>query len=404
MAQKTSSSADHSASTMKEHGAWSSPERRLRAAGFVRVPELAYGRRGTGNLIVQGDNTDVLKAITPAASGRIRCIYIDPPYNNREHYTHYRDALSHDTWLDDITSRLGYFAGLLREDGSLWISIDDREMHYLKVAADRVFGRRSFVTTIVWEQRTTRENRRAFSNNHEYLLVYARNPLAFRQSRNQLDFTSEARSRYKNPDNDPRGPWQSVSANVQDGHATAAQFYEVMSPSGRRHAPPKGRCWVYTKERMHEEIARNNFWFGRDGNGVPRRKVFLHDGGKGLTPHTLWQASEVGTSKSAKKHLLQMFPHESVFDTPKPEQLIHRILRIATNPGDSVLDAYLGSGTTAAVAHKMGRRYIGIERGDHATTHCVHRLRLVVDGESGGISDLVGWKGGGGFSFFRLRG
>ncbi len=380
---------------------WSSLQRGLRAAGFVRVPELGYGRRGAGNIVVQADNADVLKAITPAASGQIRCVYIDPPYNNREQYTHYGDALSHEAWLDGVTSRLGYLAQLLRGDGSLWISIDDREMHYLKVAADEILGAQSFVTTIIWEQRTTRENRRAFSNNHEYLLVYARDPLAFRRTRNLLDFTSEARSRYKNPDSDPRGPWQSVSANVQDGHATRAQFYEVISPSGRRHAPPKGRCWVYSNEKMQEEIARNNIWFGSDGNGVPRRKVFLHSRGKGLTPHTLWLASEVGTSKSAKKHLLQMFPHEPVFDTPKPEELIHRILRIGTNPGDFVLDAYLGSGTTAAVAHKMGRRYIGIELGDHAITHCVHRLRLVVDGEAGGVSNLVGWKGGGGFQFFR---
>lgn len=370
-------------------------------AGLTCVPELAYGMRGTGNVIVQGDNIDVLKGIAPAIMGRVRCIYIDPPYNNRERYTHYQDDLGHEAWLDGITSRLAYFAELLTEDGSLWVSIDDREMHYLKVAADRILGRSSFLTTVVWEQRTTRENRKVFSNNHEYLLVYAKNPLAFRETRNLLDFTPEARSRYRNPDDDPRGLWQSVSANAQDGHATPAQFYEIVAPNGRRHTPPKGRCWVYNRERMQEEIRRNNIWFGRDGNCVPRRKVFLHDGGRGLTPHTLWLASEAGTTKSAKKHLLRMFPEESVFDTPKPEHLIHRILCIATNPGDLVLDTYLGSGTTAAAAHKMGRRYIGVESGDHAITHCAHRLRLVVDGEQGGISDLVDWKGGGGFDFYR---
>jgi adenine-specific DNA-methyltransferase len=362
------------------------------ASKFVRLPEQSYGCRRTGNMIVQGDNLDALKALGPVAAGQIRCIYIDPPYNNQERYTHYSDDLSHEVWLESITSRLAYFTELLTEDGSIWISIDDREVHYLKVAADKILKRERFVTSVIWEQRTTRENRRAFSNNHEYLLVYAKNPVLFRETRNRLEFTSEARSRYKNPDNDPRGPWQSVSANVQDGHATPAQFYEVVAPNGRRHAPPKGRCWVYTVERMNEEIRNNNIWFGKDGNGVPRRKVFLHNGGDGLTPPTLWLASEVGTSKSAKKHLLRMFPHEPVFDTPKPEQLIHR-----------VLDAYLGSGTTAAVAHKMGRRYIGIERGAHAITYCAHRLRLVIDGEAGGVSGLVGWKGGGGFDFFKLR-
>ena len=370
-------------------------------AGFVHVPELSYGRRGTGNVIVQGDNINLLKVLAP---GQVRCIYIDPPYNNREHYTHYNDNLSHEAWLESITLRLEYFAELLSEDGSLWISIDDREVHYLKVAADKILNRQNFVTTIIWEQRTTRENRRAFSNNHEYLLVYVKNPLVFRKSRNGLNFTSEAISRYRNPDNDPRGPWQSVSANVQDGHATQGQFYEIVSPNGQRYVPPKGRCWVYNRERMQGEIRKNNVWFGNGGNGVPRLKVFLHNGGKGLTPHTLWSASEAGTSESAKKHLLQIFPHETVFDTPKPEHLIHRILSIATNPGDLVLDTYLGSGTTAAVAHKMGRRYIGIEMGDHAITHCAHRLRLVVDGEAGGISKLVCWNGGGGFDFFRFSG
>ncbi len=300
--------------------------------------------------------------------------------------------------------RLRYLAEFLTDDGTLWISIDDRQMHYLKVAADRIMKRRNFVGTIVWEHRTTRENRRIFSNNHEYLLVYARNPALFRKSRNLLEFTPEVKGRYKNPDNDPRGPWQSVSANVQDGHALPWQFYEIVAPNGKRHSPPKGRCWIYSREKMEREIRKKNIWFGRDGNGVPRLKVFLGNRRSGLTPHTLWLASEVGTTKSAKKHMLQLFPHEAVFDTPKPEELMYRILNLATNAGDTVLDAYLGSGTTAAVAHKMGRGYIGIEQGDHAITHCVHRLRLVVKGEAGGISDAVKWKGGGGFDFFKFPG
>jgi len=369
---------------------------------LARVPELSYGKRGTGNMIVHGDNIAVLKALAQAASGQVRCIYIDPPYNNRERYTHYSDNLGHEMWLESITLRLEYFTKLLSEDGSLWISIDDREVHYLKVAADKILNRQRFVTTIIWEQRTTRENRRAFSNNHEYLLVYAKNPHLFRVTRQRLDFTYEAISRYKNTDNDPRGPWQSVSANVQAGHATPAQFYDVIAPNGRCHSPPKGRCWVYNKERMQEEIHKGNVWFGKTGNGVPRLKMFLHEGSDGLTPNTLWPASEVGTSKSAKKHLLQMFPDEPVFDTPKPEHLIHRILSIATDPGDLVFDTYLGSGTTAAVSHKMGRRYVGIEQGDHAITYCAKRLQMVVDGEAGGVSELVSWAGGGGFDFFSL--
>jgi adenine-specific DNA-methyltransferase len=302
----------------------------------------------------------------------------------------------------------GAFAFVTREGVDLLLKDEvfkrfaTRGAFQLIVGVDEVTNVRAIVTTIIWEQRTTRENRRAFSNNHEYLLVYAKNPLIFRETRHQLDFKSEAKSRYKNPDNDPRGPWQSVSANVQAGHATPAQFYEVISPLGRRYSPPKGRCWVYNCERMQEEIRKGNIWFGNNGKGVPRVKVFLHNGSDGLTPHTLWPAAEVGTSKSAKMHLLQMFPDAPVFDTPKPEQLIHRIFTIATDPGDLVLDAYLGSGTTAAVAHKMGRRYVGIEQGDHAITHCSQRLRMVVEGEAGGISKQVGWKRGGGFDFYRF--
>lgn len=376
-----------------------SPPNRLK-----HVAELSHGRPGTGNMILQGENLEVLKEIAPEFSGRVRCIYTDPPYNNQEQYNHYADALDHDKWLREVTARLDLLAGFLREDGSIWISIDDREVHYLKVAADRIFGRENYVTTVVWQQRTTRENRKVFSNNHEYLLVYARDARAFKAARNLLDSTPEVESRYANPDDDPRGPWQSVSANVQAGHATPGQFYEVVAPNGRRHAPPPGRCWVYNQSRMEQEMASNNVWFGRDGNGVPRLKRFLSHARRGLTPETLWTAPEAGTNKDAKKHLLKLFPHQPVFDTPKPEQLIGRVLHISTNPGDIVLDAYLGSGTTSAVAHKMERRYVGIEQGPHAVTLCVQRMKQVVDGEAGGISKLVGWDGGGGFDFFRLQG
>ena len=371
--------------------------------GLVRVGAHSYGEPGTGNLIIQGENLVVLSSIKRRHEGLIRCVYIDPPYNNQENYTHYADGLSHETWLTSLIERIEALSKLLTEDGSLWISIDDREVHYLKVAADQIFNRENFITTIVWQQRTTRENRKAFSNNHEYLLVYAKNAKRFQASRNYLPLPPASESRHKNPDNDPRGPWQSVSLNVQAGHGTASQFYELVAPNGRRHLPPKGRCWAHSHSRMQEEIANNNVWFGSDGNGVPRKKRFLSQERNGLTPHTLWTAAEVGTNDAAKKHLLKLFPEHQVFDTPKPEQLVRRILQIATAPGDIVLDAYLGSATTTAVAHKMGRHYIGIEQGQHAITHCVYRMKQVVDGENGGISEAEAWKGGGGFSFFRQR-
>jgi len=351
------------------------------------------------NLIIQGDNALVLKELNEYW-GKVKCIYIDPPYNNGEIYTHYNDKSNHGDWLSEIEEKLRLLKPFLSEDGSIWISIDDKEMHYLKVAADRIFGRENFVTTIVWQHRTTRENRSVFSNNHEYILVYCANPVFFKKERNFVPLNDEIIKRYKNPDDDPRGPWQSISVNVQDGHAVKTQFYDIVSPNGKLHIPPKGRCWIYNKERMNREISENNIWFGRDGNGVPRRKKFLIDSNEGLTPETLWLADQTGTTKSAKKHILKLFPDEKVFDTPKPEELMKRVIEIATNPNDIVLDCYLGSGSTIATAHKLNRRYIGIEEGDHIANIVVKRLKMVIDGEQGGITKVVKWKGGGEFSFF----
>lgn len=370
---------------------------------FQRIAHLSHGDANAGNALIQGENLDVLRRLREQCAGAVRCIYIDPPYNNQERYRHYRDSGSHTAWLGMMVDRLAAMRPLLSVDGSIWISIDDREIHYLKVAADDIFGRKNFVTTIVWQQRTTRENRKVFSNNHEYLLVYAADQRSFRAARNLLPAGPDLLSRYKNPDSDPRGPWQSVSANVQGGHATASQFYDLVAPNGRVHRPPEGRCWVYTQDKMKREIAAGNVWFGKGGQGVPRIKRFLNSSKVGLTPETLWPATEVGTNDEAKKQLLKLFPHNGLFDTPKPEGLIGRILSIASAPGDLVLDAFLGSGTTAAVAHKMQRRYIGIECGQHAVTHCATRLRLVIDGDTTGISNDVSWRGGGGYSFYRPR-
>jgi len=373
------------------------------AAGFTHHPDLTAGEPSTGNALVHAENLAALSALRDTHKGLVRCIYIDPPYNNQERYVHYDDVESHDVWIAALEARLEALKPLLALDGSLWISIDDRQVHYLKVAADRIMGRANFVTTIVWQQRTTRENRKSFSNNHEYVLVYAANADAFRQFRNPVPADDRVLARYRNPDSDPRGPWQSVSANVQNGHATDSQQYVLVAPSGACHQPPEGRCWVYTKEKMEAEIAAGNVWFGHDGSRVPRLKRFLGTSHAGLTPSTLWLADEVGTNDEAKKQLLQLFPNQAAFDTPKPERLLARILEIATNPGDLVLDAYLGSGTTAAVAHKLDRRHIGIERGDKAIALCAARLRKVVEGDSTGVSKTAGWAGGGGFDYYSLK-
>lgn len=374
------------------------PGKRLKQVG-----SFSYGLKNTGNMIIHGNNNDVLATLGNGFLGQVSCIYLDPPYNNGEDYTHYSDVLTHDAWLLAIKATLAKIEPFLSDEGSVWISIDENEMHYLKVAADTVLGRKNFLTTIVWQQRITRENRRAFSNNHEYLLVYAKSPMKFRSYRNLLPITDQMLSRYKNVDDDPRGVWQSVSANVQDGHATKSQFYTLVAPNGKKHKPPNGRCWIYNKQRMAEEIRKNNIWFGKDGNGIPRVKKFLSKTNLGLTPQTLWFGEDVGTNLHAKKHLLSLLPYEKVFDTPKPEELLKRIIQIATKPGDLILDAYLGSGTTAAVAQKLGRRYIGIDVSREVCNYAVKRLKKVIDGESGGISAANGWKGGGGFDFYTIK-
>ena len=361
-----------------------------------------YGNTDSRNAIIQGDNRIVCDLLKQDFLNQVKCIYIDPPYNNGEEYNHYRDNGTKKEWLDNMRIILMKLFPLLSYDGSIWISIDDTEVHYLKVLCDEVFGAKNFISTIVWQHRTTRENRRVFSNNHEYILLYAKNLVDFKTSRNLLPLSPEVRKRYKNPDNDPRGPWQSVSLNVQSGHAAASQFYTIVAPSGISHNPPNGRCWIYNQEKMNTEIAQGNVWFGADGQGVPRKKKFLKAAKGGLTPETLWTANQVGTTNQAKKHILSLFPDMPVFDTPKPETLIKQIVEISTNPNDLVLDAFLGSGTTAAVAHKLGRRYVGIDNSAESIKYATERLKQVVDGEAGGISGNVAWAGGGGFSFFYI--
>ena len=353
-----------------------------------------------GNMIVKGDNCAVCDYIMNEFADKVKCIYIDPPYNNGEEYAHYSDVFSHKQWLDNMRSIINRLFRLLTKDGSLWISIDDNEVHYLKVLCDEIMGRSNFVTTIIWQQRTTRENRRTFSNNHEYILVYAKDPATFKKKRNLLCADNSVLARYKNPDNDPRGPWQSVSLNVQAGHAVSSQFYSITAPVGKVFNPPNGRCWIYNETRMKKEIADNNIWFGLDKNSTPRKKKFLCDAKLGLTPETLWLASDVGTTNDAKKQLLALFPTMTVFDTPKPESLIRRILEIASNEGDLILDAFLGSGTTAAVAHKMKRAYIGIDISSESIDYSLSRLKRVIAGEKSGISKDLGWEGGGSFSYY----
>jgi adenine-specific DNA-methyltransferase len=246
---------------------------------------------------------------------------------------------------------------LLAPDGSIWISIDDREIGNLRQLLNEVFGEENFVATFIWEKRTTRENRRVFSFNHDYIVCYARDKDAFQASRNLLPLSEQAAARYANPDNDPRGDWQSVSLNAQAGHATPAQFYTVTTPSGREVPAPPGRCWSVTRKRLKELRLDNRIWFGQDGGNVPRLKLFRSEANEGLTPHTLWPASEVGTTDSAKKALMELFDGKAIYDTPKPVELLKRIVQIATAPtgGELALDFFAGSGTLGQAIMELNR-------------------------------------------------
>lgn len=362
------------------------------------VPELGYGDRSTDNMIIQGDNLEALKALLPFYAGQVKCIYIDPPYNTGSAFEHYDDNLEHSQWLSLMYPRLELLREFLREDGSMWISIDDDEGHYLKVVCDEVFGRKNFVANVVWQKKYAPQNdAKWLSDNHDHILCYAKNKDKWRP--NLLPRTEEMNARYKNPDNDPRGVWKSSDLSVRTYNANTD--YPITLPSGRVVNPPAGRCWRTSKEKFEELVNDNRVWFGPDGNSVPAIKRFLSDVKQGMVSLTIWPYEEVGHNQDARKEVVA-FNSDDVFETPKPEKLICKIMTLATNPNDLVLDSFLGSGTTAAVAHKMGRRYIGIEMGNHAITHCVPRLKAVVDCEQGGISKSVNWQGGGGFRFFKL--
>ena len=327
-------------------------------------------------------------------------VFIDPPYN-ADAAQIYEDNIEHSLWLTLIRPRLQILWTLLSNEGSIWISIDDNERDYLKVLCDEIFGRSNFIASIVWQKRYSRENREAIGDVHEYIIVYAKNPTRFKEIRNLVPMSEEQAKVYKNPNNDPRGRWRPVPMTAQAGHATPEQFYEIVAPGGKVHTPPAGRCWSLSKKTFEELLKDGRIYFGKDNNSHPNKIRYLSEV-PGVAPWTWWTCDEVGHTDSAKKEILALFP-DNIFDTPKPETLIQRIIHIATNPNDLVLDSFLGSGTTAAVAHKMGRRYIGIEMGEHAYTHCKKRLDMVVSGEDkGGISKAVDWKGGGGYRFYEL--
>ncbi len=366
------------------------------------APDLGYGAADSGNMLIQGDNLEALKALLPFYAGRVKCIFIDPPYNTRSAFEHYDDNLEHSQWLAMLWPRLELLRDLLSENGSIWITIDDNEAHYLKVICDEIFGRRNFIASMVWEKDSGRKNDTTISTSHDYVIVYAKNSDIWKGVRNLLTRTEGQLSRYQNPDNDPRGPWrQGADGTAKSGSESLK--YPITLPSGRIVTPPSGNYWRFSQGTFQKALEENRVYFGKKGDSLPVIKKYLSDIQDGIVPKTWWPSEEVGSNQEARRdHLRKLLPDIEPFATPKPERLLERIVSIATNPGDLVLDSFLGSGTTAAVAQKMGRKYIGIEMGDHAVSHCVPRMKKVIDGEQGGISQTVNWQGGGGFRFYRL--
>lgn len=373
-------------------------EPKLEPRILIENPEYSYGDPNSPNMLIHGDNLLALKALEQDYAGKVKCIYIDPPYNTGNAFEHYDDGVEHSLWLSLMKPRLDILRNLLSKDGSIWISIDADESHYLKVLCDMVFGRQNFIDEVIWQRAFAPINlKKTLSRSHDTILVYAKNSIGFEL--NKLPRSASQLKNYKNPDNDPRGLWTSSDCTV--GPVVKEKLYEIKTPSGRIVTPPNGRCWLFTKDRFEEMISDNRIYFGAKGDNAPRVKKFISEVKDGVTSMTLWLRDEVGDNQEAKREI-KNFTEEEVFTTPKPERLMERVIMLSSNPGDLVLDSFLGSGTTAAVAHKMGRRWIGVELGEHAKTHCYPRLKAVVDGEQGGISKAVNWQGGGGFKFYSL--
>ena len=389
---------------------WLTRENDLKTSGLAPYRLLdhieTYGNTDTENMLIQGDNLDGLKALLPYYAGKVKCIYIDPPYNTRSAFEHYDDNLEHTVWLSMMYPRLEILRELLSEDGSIWVSIDDNEGHYLKVVMDEVFGRKNFIANVIWHKKYSIANdHKTIAPTHDHILVYSKELLLWK--RNLLERTEQNDKQYRyedekgifRPDNYTCGKTSDERPNL---------YYSIIHPATNEEIwPKKTAVWRYSQEEHLHHVEDGFIYWGKNGTAkVPSFKRYKHLlRNQGVVPQTLWSYEFANHTDSARKEIRLVLESSSLQDdflTPKPERLIQRVLHIATNPGDLVLDSFLGSGTTAAVAHKMGRRYIGIEIGEHAVTHCIPRLQKVIEGEQGGISKAVEWQGGGGFRFYRL--
>jgi adenine-specific DNA-methyltransferase len=354
------------------------------------------------NQLIFGDNLLALKALEQEFSGKVKCIFIDPPYNTGSAFAHYDDGVEHSIWLSLMRDRLEILRNLLSADGSIWISIDDNEAHYLKVLCDEIFGRDAFVASMIWENFYGRSNAAAISPAHNYVLLYSPMGQDWKKVRNLLPRNVESANKYKNPDNDSRGSWR-LGPIFANGERHDGLMYTISTPSGRKVSPPKGSHWRMLESQFWNMVNEGRIVFGEKGDNNPAIKLFLNEVQSGLVPRTWWPHTDVGHSQEAKREIQVLFPEATPFDTPKPERLLNQVITIATNPGDIVLDSFAGSGTTGAVAHKMGRRWIMVELGDHCHTCIIPRMNQVIDGkDQGGISKVANWKGGGGFRYYHL--
>lgn len=353
-------------------------------------------KRSSDNLLIRGDALHALTSLnrlpefSAEYAGKVKVAYIDPPFNTGQAFGHYDDNLEHSVWLTMMRDRLAQIVELLDpKEGSLWVHLDDDEMAYCRVILDELIGRRRFVGTVVWEKASGAKGDTDIADSHDYILVYAMNKPGWKRIRNLLERTSVQEGRYANPDNDPNGPWrQGADSTAKSG--SDDNRWPITTPSGRVVQPARGRYWAFSRNTFERALADDRVYFGKKGNALPIIKTYRQTVKVGVVPTTWWPASEVGSNQEAKRdHLNKMFPEvEKPFDTPKPERLLQRILHIASNPGDIVLDCFAGSGTTAAVAHKMGRRWVTIERSDDTVrTFTIPRLQKVVAGaDPGGIT------------------
>lgn len=348
--------------------------------------------------LIKADNFQALNTLMPKYQNKVDLIYIDPPYNTSNNDFVYMDKFNHASWLSMIANRLELAREFLKDNGSIFISIDDNEQARLKILCDEIFGEGNFMANIIWEKVFSAVNlRKDFSPNHDFISVYSKN--IDKTLLNPLPRTEEANARYKNPDNDPRGIWTSGDMSV--GPAVEANIYEITLPSGRKILPPKGYSWRLSKETFEEYLKDNRIYFN-GGDSVPRIKRFLSEVKDGITPLTIWKHKEVGHNQDAAKEILALFD-DKIFDTPKPEKLLKRICEIASNQDSRILDFFAGSGTTLATAQKLGRKWLGIEMGEHFYKVIIPRLKKVIAGFQSGISKECDYQGGGAFRYYELE-